>query len=233
MRLQKYMASCGVASRRKSEELIAQGIVTVNGEKVVSPGTVIDPEIDIIEVFGKRIKAETKHYYLFNKPSKVLCTAGEPRGRKTVYEYFNNIDERLFTVGRLDYNTSGLLIVTNDGDFANHITHPSHEKEKEYTVRINGFLSDEQIDKLENGVYIDGQKTSDAKVHLNKREEKSSSFNITIHEGRNRQIRKMVESIGHKTVFLQRIRIANLLISDIKEGEYRELTNEEINLLKN
>ncbi len=232
MRLQKFMAACGVASRRKSEVIIAQGIVTVNGETVTAPGCVIDPETDIVEVFGKRIFVEEKYYFLFNKPSQVLCTAGNPRGRKTVYDYFEHIDARLFTVGRLDYNTSGLIIVTNDGDFANHITHPSHEKEKEYSVRINGFLSDDQIDKLEKGIYIDGHLTAPSKVNLLSRGEKSSAFDIVIHEGRNRQIRKMIDEIEHKIVFLQRIRIANLEISSIKEGEFRPLTKSEIALLK-
>ena len=232
MRLQKFMAACGVASRRKCEEIIADGKVFVNGEKVITPGTNVDPEIDKVEVSGQILSIEKKYYFLFNKPSNVLCTSGDSRGRITVIDYFKNIDARLFTVGRLDYRTSGLIIVTNDGDFANHISHPKHEKEKEYTVRISSFLTDSDITKLECGVYVDGHRTSPAKVMLDSRGEKSSAFNITIHEGRNRQIRKMVEDLGHKTSFLRRVRISDITINDLKEGEFRVLTEKEIKSLK-
>ena len=232
MRLQKYLASCGVASRRKSEELITAGLVSVNGEKVVELGAAIDPEKDVVQVSGKIVQPEKKYYFLFNKPSNVLCTAGNPRDRKTVYDYFKDIDSRLFTVGRLDYKTSGLIIVTNDGDFAQHISHPRFEKEKEYTVRITGYISDEDIKALGRGMYVDDYRTAPAEVNLILRSEKSSAFNIVIREGRNRQVRKMVERLGHKVSFLQRIRIAQIEIGNLKEGNFRELTKEEIALLK-
>ena len=232
MRLQKYMASCGVASRRKSEELIAEGKVTVNGEKVVVPGFDVNPETDIVMVNGENISPEKHYYFLFNKPSNVLCTAGNPRGRSTVYDYFKEIDARLFTVGRLDYKTSGVIIVTNDGDFAHHISHPSHEKEKEYTVKINGFLSDKDIMSLQDGMNVDEYITSPAQVMLKTRSPRFSEFNIIIHEGRNRQIRKMVETLGHKISFLQRIRIAHLTIGNLKEGSYRLLSRQELDQLK-
>lgn len=231
MRLQKYMASCGVASRRKSEELIAQGKVTVNGELIDSPGHQVDPDIDVVEVDGRNISVEKKYYFLFNKPSNVLCTAGEARERKTVFDYFEDIDARLFTVGRLDYITSGLIIVTNDGELTNIITHPSNENEKEYTVRINGYLSDANIKTLSSSMNIDNYMTAPAKVSLMSRSNVSSAFNITIHEGRNRQIRKMVDTIDHRIVFLQRVRISNLTIDGLKEGTYRALTEEEISML--
>lgn len=232
MRLQKYMAACGVASRRKSEEMIAQGRVKVNGEVITTPGLKVDPELDSIEVSGRRIYLEKKYYFLFNKPSNVLCTAGDSRERTTVIDFFKDIDVRLFTVGRLDYITSGLIIVTNDGEFTNFITHPKNEKEKEYTVRINGYLSDANIKTLSNSMNIDNYMTSPAKVSLISRSKVSSAFNITIHEGRNRQIRKMIETLDHRIVFLQRIRISNLKINDLKEGTYRPLTQSEISLLK-
>ncbi len=232
MRLQKYMASCGVASRRKSEELIAEGKVAVNGEMIVAPGFAVDPETDIVTVNGEAIAPDKHYYFLFNKPSNVLCTAGNSRGRITVYDFFKDIDVRLFTVGRLDYKTSGVIIVTNDGDFAHHISHPSNEKEKEYTVKINGFLSDKDISLLKDGMNVDGYTTSPAQVTLKTRSPRFSEFNITIHEGRNRQIRKMVEFLGHKITFLQRIRIAHLTIGSLKEGSYRILSQPELDLLK-
>jgi len=232
LRLQKFMAACGVASRRKSEEFIAQGKVYVNGEKVDSPGMVIDTTKDVVEVSGKVILLEKKYYFLFNKPSNVLCTAGNSRDRTTVYDYFTEVKARLFTVGRLDYITSGLIIVTNDGDFANHISHPKNEKEKEYTVRTNAYLSDKNIKTLEKSAYIDDYQTAPAKVVLISRSSVSSAFNLIIHEGRNRQIRKMIENLQHRVVFLQRVRIADLKIGNLKEGEYRKLKREEIALLK-
>ncbi len=232
MRLQKFMATCGVASRRKSEELIAEGKVKVNGELISSPGTLMDPEKDVVEVSGRVISVEKKYYFLFNKPSNVLCTAGNPRERKTVYDYFRDVDARLFTVGRLDYTTSGLIIVTNDGEFANHITHPKNEKEKEYTVRINDFLSDKDIKKLCSSMEIDGHDTAPAKVNLISRSKISSAFDIIIHEGRNRQIRKMIEQLGHKVIFLRRTRISNIEIGELKEGHYRVLNEKEIALIK-
>lgn len=232
MRLQKYMASCGVASRRKSEELIAEGKVSVNGEKIVTPGFAVNAETDKVMVNGEIISPEKHYYFLFNKPSNVLCTAGNPRGRNTVYDFFKEIDARLFTVGRLDYKTSGAIIVTNDGDFAHLISHPSHEKEKEYIVKINGFLSDKDMKSLQDGINVDGYVTSPAQVTLTTRSPRFSEFNIIIHEGRNRQIRKMVETLGHKITFLQRTRIAHLTISNLKEGSYRMLSRQELDLLK-
>ena len=232
MRLQKYLASCGVASRRKSEELITAGLVSVNGEKVTELGTAIDPDADVVEVSGKAVRPEKKNYFLFNKPSNVLCTAGNPRGRKTVYDYFKDVDARMFTVGRLDYKTSGLIIVTNDGDFAQHISHPSYEKEKEYSVRIRGSISNADMKALERGMEIDGYRTAPARVELISRSKRSSALNIAIREGRNRQVRKMLERLGYKVVFLQRTRIGHIETGGLKEGNFRELTKEEIALLK-
>lgn len=228
MRLQKYMASCGVASRRKCEDIIAQGKVCINNVAVKEPGHTIDPEKDIVTIDGKIISTEEKYYFLFNKPVNVLCSAGDSRDRKTVYDYFKDVDARLFTVGRLDYRTSGIIIVTNDGEFANKVSHPSNNYSKEYKATINHVLSDKDIKKLQSGMIIDGYKTAPATVTVESNTSRSI-FNIIIHEGRNRQIRKMVEQLGYRVIKLDRVRIGNLTNYGIERGKYRKLTEKEIN----
>ncbi len=170
---------------------------------------------------------------MFNKPVDVLCTAGNPRERRTVYDYFKNIDVRLFTVGRLDYKTSGLIIVTNDGEFANHISHPRYNCAKEYSVKINNMITDDDIKRLEKGMELEDYNTSLAEVNLIKRNKNISTFNIIIHEGKNRQIRNMIRELGYRVLKLERIRIGELNNDGIKTGEYRKLDKKEIESLYN
>ncbi|MCK5130390.1 MAG: rRNA pseudouridine synthase [Clostridiales bacterium] len=233
MRLQKYMASCGIASRRKCEEIIAEGIVFINGTVVSEPGHQVDPDKDIVMLNGKIIQQEQKYYFLFNKPENVLCTSGDSRERETVIEYFKNVDARLFTIGRLDYKTSGLIIVTNDGEFANHISHPRYNCTKEYQVKINNFLTDGDIIKLKSGMIIENHLTSHARVFLKSRTKNISVFNIIIHEGRNRQIRNMVEQLGYRVLKLERLKIGEITNIGLDRGSFRELSKNEIQTLLN
>jgi pseudouridine synthase len=198
---------------------------------VKEPGHSINPEIDVVTIDGKVIEQEKKYYFLFNKPENVLCSAGDPRDRTTVYDYFKHINARLFTVGRLDYRTSGIIIVTNDGEYANKVSHPSNNYSKEYKVTINHVLTDRDIKKLQSGMVIDGYKTAPATVNVESSTNRSV-FNIIIHEGRNRQIRKMVEQLGYRVIKLDRVRIGDLTKYGIEKGGYRELTEKEIKILK-
>lgn len=231
MRLQKYLATAGIASRRKCEELIENGKVKVNGE-VALLGTKINPEKDIVEYNGKVIKIEKKEhkYILLNKPIGVVTTADDQFDRETVLDLVN-VKERVVPVGRLDMYTSGALILTDDGDFVYKVTHPKHEITKTYTVTLSGIVSKEDITKLENGVTIDDSYTTrPARARIMKidEEKKISRVEITIHEGKNRQVRKMCEAIGKKVVALHRAKIGNIGVKDLKLGTWRYLTKEEV-----
>lgn len=232
-RLQKVIANSGITSRRKAEQLIAAGRVTVNGEVVRELGTKVSPN-DRIEVEGIELTKEEHRYFLFYKPRGVVSAVTDDKGRKTVADYFVDIPERLYPVGRLDYETSGLLLMTNDGDFANKLMHPKHEVEKQYIARVKGIPTKEQLRRLERGVVIDGRKTAPAKVKLrsaDKAKEKAI-IEITIHEGRNRQVRKMFESIGFPVQKLMREAYAFLNVAGMNAGERRELSHHEVKLLK-
>lgn len=231
MRLQKYLAGAGIASRRKCEELIDAGKVKVNGQ-VASLGTKIKPEKDIVEYNGKVIKLEKKEYkyILLNKPIGVVTTADDQFDRETVLDLVK-VKERIVPVGRLDMYTSGALILTDDGDFVYKVTHPKHEITKTYTVTLSGIVSKEDILKLENGVKIDDSYiTRPAKARIMKidEEKKVSRVEITIHEGKNRQVRKMCESIGKKVIALHRAKIGNIGVKDLKLGTWRYLTDKEV-----
>ena len=227
VRIQKYMAMCSVASRRKCEEIIARGRVCINGTKIESPGAKVY-EGDIVTLDGKPLSLEEKKVYiLLNKPEGCVTTVKDQFGRKTVMDFVNE-SERLFPVGRLDYATSGALILTNDGEFSNILTHPSKEKVKTYIAFVDGNPSPEDIQKLREGVYIDGRKTAPARVESLKKTAKGTLLEIKIHEGRNRQVRKMCQSIGRKVIKLKRTAIGNVTLGSLKEGEYRYLTEEEI-----
>lgn len=231
MRLQKYLAGAGIASRRKCEELIDAGKVKVNGQ-VASLGTKIKPEKDIVEYNGKVIKLEKKEYkyILLNKPIGVVTTADDQFDRETVLDLVK-VKERVVPVGRLDMYTSGALILTDDGDFVYKVTHPKHEITKTYTVTLSGIVSKEDILKLENGVKIDDSYiTRPAKARIMKidEEKKVSRVEITIHEGKNRQVRKMCESIGKKVIALHRAKIGNIGVKDLKLGTWRYLTDKEV-----
>jgi 23S rRNA pseudouridine2605 synthase len=228
MRLQKYMASCGVASRRACEELISAGRVTVDGTVITLMGMQVEPDQTVC-VDGKRITPETeKHYILYHKPAGEMSTASDPEGRATVLDKFKDYPVRLYPVGRLDYDSEGLLLLTNDGDLAERMLHPSKEVEKTYLARVKGNVTAEEVSQLVKGVMIDGHLTSRAKVRVIHADERYTDLLITIHEGRNRQVRKMTEAIGHEVMMLRRVRFGPLTLGELKRGQWRELTGKEI-----
>lgn len=233
MRLQKYMALCGVASRRKSEEIIKQGRVFVNGIKVLKMGTEV-AATDKITVDGQCIKPESnKVYIMLNKPAGYITSVSDQFGRKTVLNLIGGITERIYPVGRLDYETEGLILLTNDGDFSNILTHPKHEIQKEYYVEVGEELTTKSINLLEKGVDIGGFTTSPASLIFHGKKKNKYCYNIIIHEGKNRQVRRMFCSVGTKVLYLKRVRIGNLSL-DIQTGNWRDLKKQEINsLLKN
>lgn len=234
VRLQKFLASSGIASRRRCEELIIQGKVEVNGKTVYELGTKIDPETDMVKYNGKIVKQEEeKVYILLNKPIGYVTTAKEQFGRDKVLDLVK-INKRIVPVGRLDMYTSGALILTNDGDFVNHLTHPKNEIDKTYNATVAGVITKDEIEKLSNGVEIDEEYiTKPAKVKILKIDEEKniSRIQITIHEGKNRQVRKMCEAVGKKVLALHRSKIGSLDVKDLKLGEWRYLTQTEIKRL--
>lgn len=235
-RLQKYLANSGIASRRKAEEYILQGKVKVNGKVVTELGTKIIPEKDIIEFEGKKVNNDIKKVYvLLNKPIDYVTTVKDQFDRKTVIDIVKSAGKNLIPVGRLDMYTSGALILTNDGDFIFHVTHPKHEVEKTYTVTLRGKVTKEDVENLKQGVIIDEEyKTKPAKVRIMKIDEEKniSRLEIIIHEGKNRQVRKMCEAIGKKVIALHRSKIGNIGVKDLKIGEWRYLTKKEVESLK-
>lgn len=234
-RLQKYLANQGIASRRKAEEYILDGKVKVNGKVVKELGTKINPNKDIVEFEGKEVKKEIKKVYvLLNKPIDYVTTVKDQFSRNTVVDLVKNAGENLLPVGRLDMYTSGALILTNDGDFIYHVTHPKHEVEKTYTVTLRGKVTIEEVEKLRDGVTIDEEYlTRPAKVKILKIDEEKnvSRLQIIIHEGKNRQVRKMCEAIGKKVIALHRSKIGNIEVKDLKLGTWRYLTKKEVDML--
>ncbi|GAB1475840.1 pseudouridine synthase [Bacillota bacterium] len=232
MRLNKYIAAAGLASRRKADELIKEGKVRINGKMSDQLGYDVAPG-DVVEVNGSRIEPAKKHVYIMlNKPKGYITSVEDDRSRPTVIDLVNDMDGRLFPVGRLDYNTSGLLLLTNDGGFAFRMTHPKHQIEKTYHAKIAGTLSEQRIAKLRKGVDIGGFITSPAKVTVIKQSEKSALVEIKIHEGKNRQIRKMFAAVGNKVIELERTAIGDIQLGHLKAGHYRKLTPREIEYLK-
>ena len=232
VRLQKYLANCGIASRRKAEELIINGKISVNGKVVTELGTKINPKVDKVSYNGKEVRLEDEHVYiLLNKPIGYVTTAKEQFGRDSVMDLVK-VKERVVPVGRLDMYTSGALILTNDGEFVYQLTHPKHEVEKTYTVTIKGIVKNEEVEKLRKGVKIEDYITKEAKVKILKtdKEKKQSRLEITIHEGKNRQVRKMCEAIGHKVLALHRSKIAGIGVKDLSLGKWRYLSKEEVNM---
>ena len=232
-RLQKYLANCGVASRRKCEEYITQGKIKVNGKVVTELGTKINPEIDEIKYEDKIItESEKKVYILLNKPIGYVTTAEDQFGRDTVLDLVK-VRERIVPVGRLDMYTSGALILTNDGDFVYKVTHPKHEIEKTYTVTIKGIVQNQEVEQLRKGVKIDDYITKPAKVKILKTDEEKniSRLEITIHEGKNRQVRKMCEAVGRKVLALHRSKIGSLNVKDLELGKWRYLKPNEVDTL--
>lgn len=232
IRLQKYLAEAGVASRRKCEELIALGRVEVNGQTVTVPGTKIDGS-EVIKVDGREIKQEQKKVYiLLNKPVGYISTAKDQFSRKTVLDLVDTVKERIYPVGRLDYDTSGLIMLTNDGELANRLTHPKHEIQKVYRVMISGNLKEEDIKSFQDGIAIEEYTTAPAKVSVIETSKRDSIIEITIHEGKNRQIRKMFEALGYVVLRLKRVAIGSITIEGLEEGKWRYLSKKEIESLK-
>jgi len=228
-RLQKIISAAGITSRRASEELILKGQVTVNGVVVTELGTKADPAKDKITVNGKLLQVnERRLYILLNKPAGYMTTLDDPEGRPLVTELLKEkISERVYPVGRLDYNTEGLLLLTNDGEWANRLMHPRHEIDKEYHVRVRGKAHNSQLNQLAAGVMIDGKPTAPATVTVIKEGEQNDWLSITIHEGRNRQIRRMCEAVSLSVVRLKRVRYGSLALGDLRSGEFRFLTEAE------
>lgn len=231
-RLQKVIADAGITSRRKAEELILAGKVRVNGEVVKTLGVKVSGS-DLIEVNGALIERDTaKKYYLLNKPRGVISSVSDDKKRPTVVDYIDT-DVRIYPVGRLDYDTTGLILLTNDGELANLLMHPTNKIPKTYIAKIEGILNKDDIDRLKNGIMIDGRKTviQDFKIRDKDFEKKTSLVEVTIVEGRNHIIKKLFDAIHHPVIRLSRIKIAFLSIDKMKSGEYRELTIKEVKKL--
>lgn len=233
MRLQKYLATAGIASRRVCEQYILEGRVKVNGETVTELGRKVENN-DKVVFDNKLVQLNNNYvYYLLNKPTGYVTTVKDEKQRPTVMDLIKDTKNRVFPVGRLDYNTSGLLILTNDGQLTYELTHPKHNINKIYQVKVKGKVTQKELVRLSEGVFIDGRKTAPAKVERIKENQASTVLSITIHEGRNRQIRKMCEAVNHEVLTLKRIAIGKIKLEDLKPGEYRHLTQEEIEYLKN
>ncbi len=233
MRLQKYMAAAGIASRRKCEEYIAQGRVEVNGATVREPGFLVDPQRDKVRYMGKPVKSvRQKTYLALNKPAGCVCTCKDEKGRPTVMQYVKEVDARLFPVGRLDFTTEGLLILTNDGELANKLTHPRHHVQKKYLAVIDSDISEGELKTLEGGVPLDGTKTIPATFRLLRAGEGRSELLCVIREGKNRQLRRMFEAVGKNVRYLKRVGVGNIELGNLKKGKFRYLTKEEVAYLK-
>lgn len=232
IRLQKYLADAGIASRRKSELLIQEGKVSVNGRIVKELGTKIKPQHDVIKYEGKVIKQKTHHVYMMlNKPTGYITTVSDEKGRKTVLDLID-YPSRLYPIGRLDYNTSGLLLLTNDGDLTYRLTHPKHEVEKKYLVTVKGVPTERQLNELRKGADLGEYKTSHAKIKIIETRDDHTTLQVNIHEGKNRQVRRMFEHIGYTVLKLKRTAIGKLTLSGLRHGKYRQLTKEEVSYLK-
>lgn len=233
MRINKFLAECGVASRRNCDNLIKEGLVKING-KVCSLGAEVDENSDSVTVDGKKINYVKKYqYYMMNKPKGYVCTVKDDKDRKTVMELLPPSVGRVFPIGRLDYDSEGLLLFTNDGDLCNRIAHPSSEIPKTYLVKIEGSLSDEAIENIKRGVVIDGVKTKKCTVKIVDETKLFTKYHVTVTEGRNREVRKLFLSQGKEVKFLKRIKIGDLALTGLNRGDVRKLTKEEVEYLKN
>ncbi len=228
MRINKYLALCGVASRRKSEEYIKDGKVSVNGKILTDLSYKVNIKSDTICLNGEKLSLPQNYvYYKLNKPKGYMCTASDDRNRKTIYDLVKS-PVRLFSIGRLDYDTEGLIILTNDGDIAQKISHPSHETEKEYIVKIEGLIKESELAVLRAGVIENGVRMPSAKVEMLDIKDGNSRVSVTIHEGQNRQIRRMFDCIGKTIIMLKRVRIGNIKLGGLKRGEYKPLNQYEL-----
>ena len=235
MRIQKYMSQCGIASRRKSEELVLNGRVLVNGELIKTPGYLIDPDVDIVSVDGVFINPESLVYYILNKPIGVVSSSEDKFAEQTVVDLID-VPQRLYTIGRLDKDTEGLILVTNDGEMTEKLTHPRHQFEKTYWALVKGHMDASSIQKLKNGVDIEVEdgiyRTKPAKVNILKEKRGATMIEIIISEGKNRQVRKMCNAVNHPVIQLRRVGLGDLKDPGLKNGEWRKLTEAEVNYLK-
>lgn len=229
IRLQKYLAQCGIASRRKAEALIAEGRVSVDGRTVDTMGIKIDPEVQQIRFDGKPVIPEKRQIYiLLNKPKGYVTTVADPQGRPIVTDLVQDTSERLFPVGRLDLDTQGALLLTNDGDLAQKMQHPSYEVTKTYEAQVAGKPKQKDLDSLAKGIVLEGKMTSPAQLSVIKNFSGSTLLRITIHEGRKRQVRKMFAAIGHPVKRLKRIAYGSLYLGNLAEGSYRRLNKQDL-----
>lgn len=233
-RLQKVIAHAGIASRRKAEVMIVEGQVKVNGKVVRELGTQVGKN-DLVEVNGVPIYQEEYGYYLFYKPKGVISSVSDEKGRKVVTDYFTHVKERIYPVGRLDYDTSGLLLMTNDGEFAQQLTHPRHEVDKVYVAKVKGIANKHMLAPLTKGIVIEGRKTSPARYQIISVDPKSetSIVELTIHEGRNHQVKNMLQAVGLPVQKLKRERYGDLTLQGLRPGEYRSLNKKEVSSLLN
>lgn len=233
-RLQKYISRCGYVSRRKAEELIVAGKVFVNGRFVTELGTKINPAVDRVKIDGQRIEPEALVYYVFNKPKGSITSVGDPQGRATVMDYLKDIKERIYPIGRLDYNTEGLLLLTNDGALAQALMHPSKGVNKTYEVKLKGRVADEHLESLSQGVELEDGMTAPADIMDFGFDSKQNvtTVEITIHEGRNRQVRRMFEHFHYSVYNLKRIAYGGITLAGLKRGAYRPLRDDEVRQLK-
>lgn len=232
MRLNKFLSSCGLASRRKCEEIILAGRVSVNGKVVSNLSTVVNERADKVEVDGNAVKLPEQFVYLkMNKPKGYACTANDEKGRKTIFDLVES-DVRLFNVGRLDYDTEGLILLTNDGEFANLVTHPKYHFEKEYIVTAEGEVKEGDLAVLRKGVVIDGERMPTARVKLLGFDGKWSKVSVVIDEGQNHQVRRMFEAIGKDIKLLKRVRIGDVHLGGLYRGKTKPMTEKEIAFFK-
>ena len=233
IRLQKVLAERGVASRRAAEVLIVEGKVKVNGQVITELGTKVDPDIDRIIIDGHKLPEKSKlRYILLYKPAGWITSVKDERGRRTVIDLLDGIKERIYPVGRLDYDTSGLLLLTNDGELTNKLLHPAKEVDKTYQALVEGDVTKDKLNNLRNGVMLDDGFTAPAKVKLLRKKDSKSMLELTIHEGKNRQVRRMLAVVDLKCFHLKRVRFAFLTLDNLRMGEWRELTPEEVIKLK-
>lgn len=233
MRINKYIADCGIASRRAAEELVKAGKIKINGKVVTDLSTQVNEWNDTVTLEGTKIKLPSRYTYLMlNKPKGCVSTVKDDKGRKTVMDYLPVSEKRLFPVGRLDYDSEGLLLFTNDGDTAFRLTHPSSEIPKTYQVIVSGKISEENLKELRAGVVLDGVKTSKSKIAVKLQTETETKLEVTIYEGKNRQVRRMFESVGKEVVFLRRTAVGDLRLGGLGRGQTRYLKQTEIDYLK-
>lgn len=231
-RLARFLARAGTASRRQAEELIRGGCVTLNGKTILDPGTNVDPNKDAVKVDGKRVKPSAPVYLLLNKPRNVLCTMEDPRGRPCVGDLLLTVKGKPYPVGRLDFDTEGLLVCTNDGELANRIIHPRYHVRKVYHVKVKGVPDKKVVDRLRSGVVLDGKKTAPAGVSFLKRGERNSWLRMTLYEGRNRQVKKMLELFRYQVLKLRRVALGPLALEGLPPGAYRKLRPDEVDKLQ-